>query len=373
MEGAPCDGSRGAGRPYHSQDGILRIAMISTPFVAVPPRDYGGTELVVHELVEGLLERGHEVTLFATGDSDTRASLRALYDAPQWPPEPYADLDHVSWALSQVAEGDFDIVHAHSPCALALGRLVPSARLVYTLHHAREEPLSRYYRRFPEVEFVAISRDQSRRETGVSSSAVIHHGLDPSRYHLSEPESYVCFVGRFASEKGPHTAIEASLRAGVPIRLAGDVDPTDREFAEAGVLPLLQEPSVTYLGLVGTGQKATLLAGARALLAPIEWDEPFGLILIEAMMSGCPVVAFPRGSAPELIEEGVTGFIASSVEHLADLIRPGGAVDELDRTLTRAHAIQRFHRHRMVADYERLYQAAPARTRRAGKHPITAA
>jgi glycosyltransferase involved in cell wall biosynthesis len=351
----------------------LRIAMISTPFVAVPPRDYGGTELVVHELVEGLLERGHDVTLFATGDSDTRASLRALYSSPQWPPEPYTDLDHVSWALSQVADGDFDIVHAHSPCALALGRLVPSAPLVYTLHHVREEPLSRYYRRFPEVRFVAISGDQSRRETGVASSAVIHHGLDPGRYHVSEPEAYVCFVGRFASEKGPHTAIEASLRAGVPIRLAGDVHPADRKFAEAEVLPLLQEPSVTYLGPVGTDHKATLLAGARALLAPIEWDEPFGLILIEAMLSGCPVVAFPRGSAPELVEEGLTGFVATSLEHLTDLIRPGGAVDALDRALIRSRAVQRFHRNRMVADYERVYQASPVRTRRIGQQPITAA
>jgi glycosyltransferase involved in cell wall biosynthesis len=363
---------RGAGRPYHSQDGILRIAMISTPFVAVPPRDYGGTELVVHELVEGLLERGHEVTLFATADSDTRASLRALYDSPQWPPEPYADLDHVSWALSQVAEGDFDIVHAHSPCALALGRLVPHAPLVYTLHHAHEESLSRYYRRFPEVHFVAISRDQSRRETGVATSVEIHHGLNPGRYHVSEPESYVCFVGRLACEKGPHTAMEAALRAGVPIRLAGDVHPTDRDFAEAEVLPLLQASSVTYLGLVGTERKASLLAGARALLAPIEWDEPFGLILIEAMLSGCPVVAFRRGSAPELVEDGITGFFAASLEHLADLIRPGGPVDTLDRSLIRSRAEQRFHRSRMVADYERVYRAA-APTRRTGPQPITAA
>jgi glycosyltransferase involved in cell wall biosynthesis len=351
----------------------LRIAMISTPFVAVPPRDYGGTELVVHELVEGLLERGHDVTLFATGDSDTRASLRALYDSPQWPPDPYADLDHVSWALSQVAEGDFDIVHAHSPCALALGRLVPRAPLVYTLHHARGESLSRYYRRFPEVQFVAISRDQAGRETGVGSSVVIHHGLDPGRYHVSDPESYVCFVGRLSIEKGPHTAIEASLRAGVPIRLAGDVHPSDVEFAEAEVLPLLQEPSVTYLGPVGTQEKTSLLAGARALLAPIEWDEPFGLILIEAMLSGCPVVAFRRGSAPELVEEGITGFIATSSEHLTELIRPGGAVDAMDRALTRTRAIQRFHRSRMVVDYERVYQASPARTRRTSQQPITAA
>jgi glycosyltransferase involved in cell wall biosynthesis len=352
----------------------LRIAMISTPFVSVPPRDYGGTELVVHELVEGLLQRGHEVTLFATGDSATSAPLRALYESPQWPPEPYADLDHVSWALSQVAEGDYDLVHAHSPCALALARLAPRTPLVYTLHHARDEALSRYYRRFPEVQFVAISSDQGQRETRSPPCVVIHHGLDPGRYRVSEHAGpYVCFVGRFAKEKGPHGAIGAALRAGVPIRLAGDVHPSDQEYAEAELLPLLQESSVTYLGLVGSEPKASLLAGARALLAPIEWDEPFGLILIEAMLSGCPVVAFPRGSAPELVEEGVTGFIATSVSHMTDLIRPGGPVDALDRKLIRGHAVRRFHRSRMVADYERVYHTAAATAGRTGPQPITAA
>jgi glycosyltransferase involved in cell wall biosynthesis len=352
---------------------MLRIAMISTPFVSVPPRDYGGTELVVHELVEGLLDRGHDVTLFATGGSTTRAELRTLYDAPEWPPEPHVELDHVSWAMRQVAEGDYDVVHAHSSSALALGRLAPGIPMVYTLHHARVEALSRYYCRFPEVEFVGISEDQCRRETG-AECVVIHHGLDPSRYSWTErPERYVCFVGRFAREKGPHTAIKAAMQAGVPIRVAGSVHPPDRPYAEAELLPLLQEPSVTHLGPVGAERKESLLRGARALLAPIDWDEPFGLILIEAMLSGCPVVAFGRGSAPELVEQGITGFIAASRSEMTDLIRPGGPVDTLDRALIRDRAVQRFHRSRMVAEYERVYHTAAGRGRRAGRRPITAA
>jgi glycosyltransferase involved in cell wall biosynthesis len=353
---------------------MLRIAMISTPFIPVPPRDYGGTELIVYELVEGLLDRGHQVTLFATGSSRTRATLQALYDEAIWPPEPFAELDHVSWAMSQVAEGGYDVVHAHSASALALGRLPPRLPMIYTLHHAQEPPLSRYYARFPEVDFVAISRDQCRRETGAEWCAVIHHGLDAGRYQWSDrPEPYVCFVGRLAREKGPVTAIEVARRAGVPLRLAGSIHARDQAYVDAEVRPRLNLPGVTWMGPVGVDRKVPLLRDARALLAPIDWNEPFGLILIEAMLSGCPVVAFGRGSVPELVEHGVTGFIPSSEDEMVDLIRPGGPVDALDRRRIREIAIRRFDRGRMVDDYERVYHAAVARARRSSLRPITAA
>ena len=352
---------------------MLRIAMISTPFLSVPPRDYGGTELVVHELVEGLLDRGHQVTLFATGDSRTRADLHSLYDEPVWPPEPFAELDHVSWAMSQVARGDFDVVHTHSPSSLALGRFAPRLPLVYTIHHVQQPAFSRYYAHFPDVEFVAISSDQCRRETGLGWCTVIHHGLDARRYQWTEgPEPYVCFVGRLAREKGPETAILTATRAGVPIRVAGSVHSPNQAYVEAEVMPLMGAPGVTWLGSVGVEEKVPLLRDARALLAPIDWNEPFGLILIEAMLSGCPVVAFGRGSVPELVEDGVTGFIAASEEEMIELIRPGGPVDGLDRRRIREEATRRFDRSRMVSDYERVYQAAAARGR-PGLRPITAA
>lgn len=353
---------------------MLHIAMISTPFIPVPPRDYGGTELIVHELVEGLLDRGHHVTLFATGDSRTRASLQSLYDEAVWPPEPFAELDHVSWAMRQIAQGTYDLVHAHSAVALGLGRLLPRAPLVYTIHHHHVPALSRYYARFPEADFVAISADQCRREVGAEWCTVIHHGLDPARYRWSDrPEPYVCFLGRFAPEKGPATAIEAAARAGVPLRMAGSIHPCDQAYAEAEVLPRLDRPGVTWLGPVGMEQKVPLLCRARALLAPIDWNEPFGLVLIEAMLSGCPVVAFGRGSVPELVDHGVTGFVAESPEEMADLIRPGGAVDRLERGRIRESAVRRFNRTRMVADYERVYLRAVARAGRASLRPITAA
>jgi glycosyltransferase involved in cell wall biosynthesis len=353
---------------------MLRIAMISTPFIPVPPRDYGGTELIVHELVEGLLDRGHQVTLFATGDSQTRADLQATYDEAIWPPEPVSELDHVSWAMRQAAEMACDVVHAHSPCALALGRVSPGPPLVYTIHHAQEPALSRYYARFPEVDYVAISGDQCRRETGPGWCTVIHHGLDAGRYQWSErPEPYVCFVGRLAREKGPVTAIDAAARAGVSIRMAGPIHPPDQAYVEAKVMRRLSGPGVTWMGAIGMDKKGPLLRDARALLAPIEWNEPFGLILIEALLSGCPVVAFGRGSVPELIEHGVTGFVASSEDDMIELIRPGGPVDALDRRRIRDLATRRFDRSRMVADYERVYHTAAGKTRRPSLRPITAA
>jgi glycosyltransferase involved in cell wall biosynthesis len=357
-----------------SEGPMLRIAMISTPFIPVPPKDYGGTELIVHELVEGLLDRGHHVTLFATGDSQTRATLQALYGEAIWPPEPIVELDHVSWAMRQAAEGGYDVVHAHSPSALALGRMAPSPPLVYTIHHAQEPVLSGYYAHFAEVDCVCISRDQCRRETGTEWCTVIHHGLDASRFQWSEQaEPYVCFVGRLAREKGPVTAIDVAARAGVPIRMAGAVHPPDQAYVEAKVARRLSRPGVTWMGPIGPDQKIPLLRNARALLAPIEWNEPFGLILIEALLSGCPVVAFGRGSVPELVDHGVTGFVAASENDMVELIRPGGPVDDLDRRRIREIAVQRFDRSRMVAAYERVYQAAVERTRRTDLRPITAA
>jgi glycosyltransferase involved in cell wall biosynthesis len=343
----------------------MRIAMVSTPFVAVPPPEYGGTELVVYELVEGLIDRGHDVTLFATGDSHTRARLQALYPTPKWPPDQLTELNHVSWALSRVAGGDYDLAHVHSASALAVGRLMPSVPLVYTIHHSQVPGLSEFYREFPEVHGVAISADQLARETGLPRSQVIHHGLDPSRYDWTHhPGEYVCFVGRFAPEKGLETAVDAARMAGVPIEIGGGVHPHDREYFNREIEPRLRAPGVRHLGWVDAGRKRALLRNARALLAPIAWDEPFGLILVEAMLSGCPVVAFARGSVPELVEQGVTGFIAGSVDEMAGLIRPGGPVDRLDRGRIRAVAEDRFGRDRMVDAHERLYGAVAQRGRR---------
>jgi glycosyltransferase involved in cell wall biosynthesis len=341
----------------------MRVAMISTPFLAVPPEDYGGTELVVYELTEGLVDRGHEVTLFATGDSQTRALLRSLYSRPQWPPCVHTDLNHGSWAAQAVLEGGYDVVHAHSFVALALARMHPGVPLFYTLHHERDEQLSAFYSHFHDPWYIAISADQKSREVRLPRVEVIHHGLDTDRFEVTERSAdYVAFVGRLAQVKGPHTAIEAAGRAGVEIRVGGELHDEDREFGEREVLPRLELPHVEYLGLIGQDVKIPLLRDARALLAPIEWNEPFGIILIEAMLSGCPVVAFPRGSVKELVEPGVTGFVVRDEREMTEILRPGGPLETFDRLRCRERAVKRFSRDRMVDDHERLYERVARKT-----------
>lgn len=344
----------------------MKIAMISTPFLRVPPLDYGGTELVVHELVEGLVDRGHDVTLFATGDSLTRAELRWRYPAGQWPPDHLTELDHAAWAMESVRAEAFDLVHAHSAPALAFRRFVPRCPMAYTLHHHRDERLLSFYHHHHDAHFIAISADQARRTMPLPRMTVIHHGVNPSHFRaVPDPSDYVCFVGRFAEVKGLATAIDAAREAVLPIRVAGSVHQPDRAYADRELAHRLVEPHVTFLGPVNLEAKSALLQGARALLAPITWDEPFGLIAIEAMMCGCPVIGFRRGSLPELIETGVTGYLVPDERALVDLIRPGGPLDRFDRLRCRARAIERFSSARMVADHERLYTAMAAVNRKA--------
>lgn len=318
---------------------------------------------MIAELSEGLIQRGHDVTLFATGNSTTRTALRYLYDEAQWPPNYLQDINHVSWAMQQVYADDFDVVHAHSVGAVAFSRFATKPPLVYTLHHSRDEELSRFYSFFPDVHFVAISHDQALREPCITRLWVVHHGLDPAKYESrARAGDYVCFVARFASMKGPHTAIDVAEDAGTPIRIAGEVHQIDTDFYECELGPRLRKSHVTMLGSIGMAEKVPLLRDARALLAPVEWDEPFGLALVEAMLSGCPVVAFSRGSVPELVEPGVTGFIARDRREMRDIIRPGGPLDNFDRARCREYAAEHFGRERMVSDYESVYAAAAGDT-----------
>jgi glycosyltransferase involved in cell wall biosynthesis len=337
-------------------DGV-RIALVSTPFVRVPPPGYGGTELVVHVLSRALGRMGHEVTVYATGDSRV-PRLRSYFDRPVWPPDPYSEMLHCRAAAREIAGGRFDVVHAHAPAMLAFADEL-EAPLVYTLHHAGDE-LGRYYAAVPgPVWRVAISARQAALAP-VPVQAIVHHGLDPALYpDCGEGGPLAFFLGRLSWTKGPELAVEAARLAGLPIVVAGEVHSDDAPVGwHDGVLaPALRSPGVTWIRRANLPAKRRLFARARALLVPIRWEEPFGLVMIEALLAGCPVIAHPRGAAPEIVEEGRTGFLVSDVAAMAEALARAAA---LDRRAIQARARERFAADRMAAEYLAAYRAAGA-------------
>ena len=347
----------------------LRIAMVSTPYVSVPPARYGGTELVVSELANGLTRRGHEVVLFATGDSRAPCTVRSLFPTPVWPPDPLHEQAHASWAAQAIRASarPFDVVHAHVPSFLPWARLLGDLPVVYTLHHDRDERLTRFYRSVSaDVEYVAISARQARLNPELARRWVVHHGLDPDAYPLGETgQGYLAFLGRYSEVKGPDVAVRVAGRIGRELRMAGRPHEMDGNFAARVLAPLLRLPHVRDLGELGHAAKVRLLAGADALLFPIAWEEPFGLVMIEAMLCGCPVVAFAGGAVEEVVEPGLTGFVARDASDMARIVRD--EVPRLDRLRVRERAVQRFSNMRMVDDYVTLFRRAIERRRSDGR------
>jgi glycosyltransferase involved in cell wall biosynthesis len=339
----------------------MRIGLVSTCAVSTPPAAYGGTELVVAELAIGLQELGHEVLIYATGDSQCPGRVIALHEGPVWPPNDEAERAHAAFAFKDLSERDVDIVHVNHVEALPFhGSL--RAPCVMTLHHERMDALVDRYCRFPHARYVAISRRQAELTPELAFSGVIHHGLDPAAYTFGEGRGgYAAFVGRFCEEKGVHHAIDASVMADVPLLLGGA--PHGLPEAEQYFLQEVQwrirnaAERVLWLGEVRQKAKLSLLRDARALLFPVEWEEPFGLVMIEAMLVGTPVIAFPRGAVPEVVEEGVTGFIVHSTEEMAARLR---SLDGFDRRRCRERAVERWSRRRMASEYVALYESVLA-------------
>ncbi len=339
----------------------MRIAMISTPFIRMPPVGYGGTELFCYELAEELDTRGHDVTVFTTGDSVLGCTKRALYHRPVWPPTAADEVNHVAWALAEVSRGHFDIAHVNVPLGLPLTAFV-DVPIVYTLHHKREEPISRILASHPQIHHVAISRRQLELEVPLARARVIHHGLSPRRYPpSSRDEGYFVHIGRYCEEKGTHLAIDIAQRAGLPLHLAGRTHPQDRDYSEKYVAPRLALPGVHDHGEADHEQKVRLLSGARAILCPLQWEEPFGLVAVEAMLCGTPVIGFSRGSFPEIVDEGVTGFLAPP-DDLDALTRLASSpvLERFDRAACANRARDRFSTSVMATAYEAVYRRAVA-------------
>ena len=335
----------------------MRVALVSTPFVPVPPPFYGGTELVVAELAAALRRRGAEVVVYATGDSRLGcAEVRSYFPSAQWPPNADVDATHAAWSLRDIGRDPrgFDLVHLHSLAAVELSRLCPYPA-VATLHHDRDEKISRMYRANPHVKLVAISNSQAERERA-EVSAVVHHGLTPERFPFLPEQGYLLYLGRYSREKGPHLAIELAARAGLPLVMAGE--PHELDYYRDQVLPLIRRHGVLELGPAGGRRKANLLARSRALIFPIQWDEPFGLVMIEAQLAGVPVLALRRGSVPEVVQDGVTGLTADDP---CELVAGARVADKLfDRARIRALARERWSADRMALDYLQLYRQAAA-------------
>jgi glycosyltransferase involved in cell wall biosynthesis len=332
----------------------VKIALVSTPFIAVPPHGYGGTELIVAELQQGLARAGHDVTLFATGDSEG-PDVRWLFERAVWPPDNDLELEHSMFAAQEIAREQFDLVHVHVPSLVAEARSL-GAPVVYTVHHARDERLTRLYARNRSVRYVAISARQAALEPALSCD-VVHHGLDPERHPLGNGNGgYAMFIGRLSWCKAPDIAVEASRMAGVDLAIAGTLhdEPANPPGWNERVAHLLSRPGIRRIGVVRGERKLTLIGGARALLMPLRWEEPFGLVMIEAMLCGTPVIAFKRGAAPEIVDDGVTGFLVDDVGQMADALR---RVGRLDRATCRRTAKARFSASRMVRDYLRVYHA----------------
>ena len=334
----------------------MRIALMSTCALSTPPKKYGGTELVVAELAKGLLSLGHDVTVYGTGDSGVFGTLRSHYRRPVWPPNDAAEARHAAFAWQDIARDGigFDVVHVHH--AAGLPRHDVGIPTIATVHHMRVDHLVQHYRGFTDVSYVAISNRQAELVPELPWARTIHHGLDPSLYPAgSGSDGYVAFLGRFAPEKAPHIAIDAARAAGTRIVLGGvphEVDEAQHYF-EREMRPRLEDTTtVHWSGELSHGPKVRLLTGARALLFPIDWEEPFGLVMIESMLVGTPVIAFARGSAPEVIEDGVTGYLVKTKEEMAERIRQ---LDRIDRVRCRERARERWSVTRMAEDYSDLY------------------
>ncbi|NUP11255.1 MAG: glycosyltransferase family 4 protein [Polyangiaceae bacterium] len=335
----------------------MRIALVSTCAVSTPPAGYGGTELVVAELAKGLVESGHDVVLYATGDSTAEVPIRSLFETPVWPPDDLAEQRHAAFAFDDLRKRDIDVVHVNHACALPF-RFTTPAPCVLTVHHDRIERLIPHYEAFPDVNFVGISERQAELSPEIPFARVIHHGIDTSLYpEGSGRGDYVAFLGRFCEDKGTHLAIDAAEMAGMPIQLGGAIHGIDdaQRYFEREVRPRLARlgERATWRGELSHEPKIALLSDARATLFPIQWEEPFGLVMIESMLVGTPVVAFRHGSAPEVVEEGVTGFIVDSMEEMSARLKTLGP---FDRARCRARALERWSTQRMTRDYVDLYR-----------------
>ena len=336
----------------------MKIAQVAPLYEAVPPKLYGGTERVVAHLTDALVELGHDVTLFASADAQTKARLVPVRDqAIRLDPTLLkSDLAAHLSTLSEVrrrAEA-FDVIHFHTDMIHFPFFDTMAGKTVTTLHGRLDlKDLASVYQRWPQFPLVSISDDQRRPLPFANWAATVQHGMNASLYAFQpRSEGYLAFLGRISPEKRPDRAIAIAIASGKPLKIAAKVDAADKAYFEARIEPLLAHPLVEFIGEIGDHEKSAFLGGADALLFPIDWPEPFGLVMIEAMACGAPVIAYACGSVPEVIEDGLTGFI---VREDGEAVAAVARLPELDRGVIRARFEQRFSATAMARRYLNLY------------------
>jgi glycosyltransferase involved in cell wall biosynthesis len=339
----------------------MKIAQVAPLFESVPPKGYGGTERVVSYLTEALVELGHEVRLYASGDSVTTAQLRTMCPRSlrldESSIDPVADHVHLAETVFRESE-ECDVVHSHIDyIGYPLWRRMRTPHLT-TLHGRLDIPnLVNIYREFAEVPVVSVSNCQRQPLPQANWLSTVYHGLPESLYTFHEkPGNYLAFLGRISPEKRADLAIKIARAAGMPIKIAAKVDKVDRAYFESVIQPQIDGREVEYLGEIGEAEKGEFLGNAFALLFPIAWPEPFGLVMIEAMACGTPVIARPCGSVSEVMQRE-TGFIMDSCE---DAVRGIGKLSGFDRKLCRAVFEKKFTATRMAKDYLALYERVQA-------------
>ena len=334
----------------------MRIALISPPFIEVPPIRYGGTELFIGNLANELQSAGHDVTVYANGESKVRCRVRWIYEHSEWPLQDamrtgLKNVDHTAWAMSDAAEWA-DVIHLNDVVGVPFTRFV-STPTILTIHHPDEPALSEQYARYPDLHYVAIARWLADRQP-MPNVHVVHHGIDPDRYVYSEhKDDYVAFLGRMAPSKGPHLAIQAAKKAGVHLKLAGEVQPCFQTYWDEQVLPLIDGDQIEFIGEVDRLKKNALLSRARALLFPIQWEEPFGLVMIESMACGTPVIALPGGAVEEVVRDGVSGWICRDMDEMADCVNSLS----IPSSMCRDYMVDQFSVARMAEKYVEVYES----------------
>ncbi|AEB08023.1 glycosyltransferase family 4 protein [Desulfobacca acetoxidans] len=332
------------------------LAHIAPPWIPVPPLTYGGTELMVDLLVRGLRKRGLEVVVFCSGDSTLPAPKEGIYPLSFWPPDKFSENLHLAHAWQWLQHHPVALIHSHLENAAGFWQVWEKAPPLVVTLHTPVTPMKRdYLLHFPAVHLVAVSESQRRRLEGHPRLHLIPHGLDLAAYPEPQPkEEYLLFLGRIYPEKGLHTAIRVAQTVNLRLLCAGPVFPPDQPYFESQIAPHLDGDRVIYVGPADFANKLRLLGRAQALLLPLEVEEAFGLVMLEAMACGTPVVAYGRGAAPEVVRHGETGFIAADFAELLEGIRLTAG---LNPHVCRQHVADCFSSNAMVEAYMLLYRS----------------